>query len=508
MIGVLLLALAGATEPEAPPPIRNVLVLTVDALRPDRMAVYGYDRPTTPYLDRFASESVVFEQAYATGAWTSPGIASIFTGLHPPAHGQNSRYDYVDATLETPLDVLRARRGLRGYARDIEQATVRGLGFVGGTYPVLPDGVETIEWLADRPHPWIAWVHVKPTHLPYAPSPFNLRRFGGDRLDSPALTAIRTHGTVYPRDYGLSWNPPVIAEFTPEEQAVVSDLYDGTVADADDLVGRMIERLRARGILDQTLVILSADHGEELFEHGWVGHASTGYEGKVTDPLIRVPLIVRVPGGTEAGRVGDLVSQIDVMPTIFDLLDVDPSAIDGGMQGLSLLPLMRADEGATGHPTIFARTSFKGWTCPYDEVGDGLTAARTADRKVVRIREGGRVRHEAFDLANDPGEQHDRYAIEPERFADLVAQLDDYDRVNTAHAAGLMFAAAGRRLEELRRAADARDAVGAARAWLALVELERTYGNEWVRVVDQPAYAGRWARIRRDAARLRDRASR
>jgi choline-sulfatase len=504
---LLLSVVASAAEPPpAPAPPRNVLVLTVDALRPDRMAVYGYDRPTTPYLDRFASESFVFERAFATGAWTSPGIASIFTGLHPPAHGQNSRYDYVDHTLLTPLDALRAQRGVRGIARDIEQATIRGLGFTVAYTPAIQGDLETAQWLAKQPDGWVAWIHVKPTHLPYAPSPFNLRRFGGDRLDSPALTAIRTHGTVYPRDYGLSWRPPVIASFTAEEQAVVSDLYDGAVADADELVGRMLEALRAAGKLDTTLVILSADHGEELFDHGWVGHASTGYEGKVYDPLIRVPLIVRAPGGAAVGRSAALVSHIDVMPTVFELMGADPSTVDGGMQGRSLVPLMRGQ--GEGHDVVYARTTFKGWTCPYDETRDGLTAARATDRKLIRVRAGGEIRHEAYDLAADPRETSDLYATDPGRFADLASALDAYDRSSAERALALMFTAGERRLAALGEAARARDAVAAAQAWLALVELERTYGNEWLGPLDLPGQRARWIRLRREAERLRDQASR
>lgn len=508
MLSLILASLslaAPSTPVDADQAPLNVLVLTLDALRPDRMALYGHDRPTTPYLDRFASESVVFDAAFATGAWTSPGIVSIFTGLHPPAHGQGSRYDYVDDQLITPLDVLRSH-GLRAIARDTGGPTIRGLGFQHAYAPALKDGVDILDWLIKGGDGWIAWVHLKPNHLPYDPTPFHLRRFGGDRLDSPALQAIRSSGTVYPQDYGLSWNPPVIPSFTVEEQAVTRDLYDGTVADADAMVGRMIERLRETGRLDRTIVILTADHGEELFDHGWVGHASTGYEGKVYDELIRVPLIVRLPGGVHAGRVPDLVQHSDLMPTLFELLEIDASRVDGGMQGRSLLPLIHGE--GDGHAHIFARTTFKGWTCPLDESRDGATAVRTADRKLIRVRRDGEIHHEAFDLEADPSEQRDLYASDPERFADLVERLDRYDAEGADHAAGLMFTAANRHLTALGAAAEQRDAVEAARIWTALNELERTFSNEWVRALDQRTYANQWSRLMRKAATLRDRASR
>jgi arylsulfatase A-like enzyme len=512
---LFLLASTGslAAEPAAPAPAAagvpasewNVLVLTMDAWRPDRMALYGHDRDTTPYLDRFASESVVFERAFATGAWTSPGIASAMTGLHAPAHGQNTRFDYTDDTLVTPLDVL-AAHGWWTTARDNESAAVRGLGFEYAYRPAVHEPDEIADLLNGHRSKWVAWVHLKDTHLPYDPPPYHLKRFGGDRLDTPAIRAVRQSGTVYPKDYGLSWRPPVIPSFTAEEQAVVRDLYDGAVAAADDTLGRFIERLRAAGTLDRTLLILTADHGEELFDHGWVGHASTGYEGKAYDELIHIPLIVRVPGGGLVGRTDALVQQHDFMPTVFELLGQDPAQVDGGFQGRSLVPLLRGEAG--GHELVYARTTFKGWTTPLAETGDGMTAVRSADRKLIAIKRGSRVTYEGYDLATDPGETQDLYATAPERFADLRAALGTWEADNRAHAAGLAFTAAERRLEGLRQAADSGDAVAAAGHWTALMELQRTYATEWAPPLEHASNAAKWAKIVQQARRLRDRASR
>jgi len=486
----------------------NVLLLTVDALRADRMGLYGHDRDTTPYLERLADESVVFEQCYANGAWTSPGIVSMLTGLYPPAHGQGTRYDYVDKGIDTPLDVLVREHGFLTIARDTDSPTYRGVGLQWSYLPARRDPLDVMDWLADLDHRWLAWVHIKPTHLPYDPPAYHLRRFGGDRLDTPAIQAVRSSGTVYPRDYGLSWDPPVIAEFTPQEQAVVRDLYDGEVAHADDLVGRMIETLRERGQLDRTIVIISADHGEELFEHGWVGHASTGYQGKVTDELLHIPLIVRLPGGHTTGRVQALVQQHDVMPTLFELLGADASRVDGGFQGHSLLPLMQGQQGATGHEHVFARTTFRGWTTPLDQADDGATAVRDSGRKLIRLRRDGQISHQAFDLATDPGEQQDLWPTESERFADLAQALDAWEAENVDKGAELLFAAAAHRMESLEEAARERDPVVAAEEWLGLLELERTYANEWHPPMADRRYQGKWTRLKRRAAPQRDRAGR
>ena len=510
-LACLLSTAAAAADPEpagtasVPPDQWNVLFLTMDALRPDRMALYGHDRDTTPYLDRLAEESVVFDQAFATGAWTSPGISSAMTGLHAPAHGQNSRFDYVDDTLVTPLDVL-AKQGWWTVARDNSSATVRGLGFRAAYLPAVKHPDAIADMLVKRDRKWVAWVHLKDTHLPYDPPSYHLKRFGGDKLDTPAVRAVRSSGTVYPQDYGLSWKPPVFDSFTPAEQATVRDLYDGEVASADDTIGRFVEALRTAGVLDRTLVVLTADHGEELFDHGWVGHASTGYRGKVYDELIRIPLIIRVPGGQTVGRTDALVQHHDLMPTVFELLGQDPSTIDGGFQGRSLVPLMRGEGG--GHERVFARTTFKGWTCPQAESGDGMTAVRSADRKLIAIKRGEQVDFEAYDLAADPGEQDDLYGAAPGRFADLVQALDDWEAMNQEHAAGLAFTAAERRLDALKQAAERRDPVAAAHQWAGLMELERTYATEWAPPLEQARQARKWARLIAKAAALRDSAGR
>lgn len=493
-----------AAEP-APPESWNVLVIVLDAQRADRMGLYGHDRDTTPYLERLATESVVFEQCFSVSAWTSPGVVSAFTGLGPLVHGQTTRYDYVDDTLVTPLDVLRGR-GVQPIARETDGPTVRGVGFRQGYLPVLRHGPEVVEWLASRSGRWAAWVHIKGTHLPYDPPAYHLRRFGGDRLDTPAIRAVRENGTVYPQDYGLSWNPPVIASFTAEEQAVIRDLYDGDVAAQDDEIGRMVEHLRERGVLDRTLLVITADHGEELFEHGWVGHASTGYQGKLTDELLHIPLLVRVPGGTLAGRSDALVQQSDIMPTVFDLLGVPEEGLDAPFQGRSLVPLMRGEGQGSEH--VFAVTTKKGWTTPLDETRDGSIMVRTADRKLIRTREGDAVTVQAFDLVADPGEQVDLWPTEPDRFADLGAALDAWIDESREEAARLLFLVGERRVAAMKDAAREGDAVEAARQWAALAELERTYRTEWASPFDNRETVDKWARLRNRGMKHMGRASR
>jgi choline-sulfatase len=510
LLHALLLVLghaAPASEPPPPDPSTwNVLVITADAARPDRMSLYGHDRPTTPYLDDFADEAVVFDNAFATGAWTSPGIASLFTGLHPAVHGQDTRFDHTDDLLQTPLDVLRAE-GAFTVARDIDAPSVRGLGFQAAYRPVLTDPVAVAEWLGGLDRRFVAWIHVKTTHLPYDPSPFAARRFGGDRLDTPAIRAVRSSNTVYPRDYGLSWDPPVIEAFTPEEQAVVRDLYDGAMYDLDTELGQMIEHLRAVGVLDRTLVILTADHGEELFDQGWVGHASTGYEGKVSDALLRIPLLVRLPGGTATGRVGAFVQQHDLMPTVFELLGLDPARVDGGFQGRSLVPHLRG-EPAEGPEHVFARTTFKGWTTPRAETTEGLAAIRDATRKVVLGRRGGREVVRAYDLEADPTEQTDVYADDPARFADLLVALRAHEAENAERAVARMMRALDRRLEALEEAARDGDALAAARHWVALLELQETHATDPTPPLALSGRERAWERGLARAARLRARAER
>jgi hypothetical protein len=157
---------------------------------------------------------------------------------------------------------------------------------------------------------------------------------------------------------------------------------------------------------------------------------------------------------------------------------------------------------------VFARTTFKGWTCPAAETRDGATAVRGGDLKVIRLRRAGVVSHQAFDLRTDPDEKTNLLPSEAGRFEPLIKELDRWDSANQAHNVVLMTTAAGRHLEALRSAAEKRDAVKAASAWKGMMTLKQTFANEWLPPLEDPAFRSKWLIWEREASGLLVRASR
>ncbi len=192
LAAIALLAPADAEERRPQP---NILLLTVDCLRPDHTSVYGYARPTTPQLAAFAREAWVFENAFSTSAWTSPGIVSMLTGYYPPVHGQNGRHSVYDDELASPLRIL-AERGYEVLGRSGRGPTYGGLGVEKELGEVDFEAFVRERAAQTDGRPFFAWLHSKEPHLPYRPSPRNAGRFLADPASTPAFDAVREHHLV------------------------------------------------------------------------------------------------------------------------------------------------------------------------------------------------------------------------------------------------------------------------------------------------------------------------
>ena len=335
----------------------SIVLITLDTLRADRLGCYGFPGNSTPNLDALAKEGVLFEQATSTVPLTLPSHASILTGLLPPHHGVR---DNGGVPLPDSRTTLAERFQKAGYATG---------GFVGSWVLERRFGVaqgferysdrfgadelqkrgdavmeDALAWIDEvRAQRFFAWVHLFDPHLPYdPPEPFR-SRFGTDR-------------------------------------------YQGEVAFTDELVGRIVSRLRERGLLERTLVVVTADHGESLGEHGEANHGFFVY-----DATVAVPLIVRTPWGLR-GKRRTQVSLVDVFPTVLDLagLPAEP-----GIDGQSLVPALLDPGRDLGHvaysESLYPRFHY-GW--------HELRALRDGAWKLVDA-----PRVELYDLARDPGEK-------------------------------------------------------------------------------------------------------
>jgi len=322
-------AAAGGRNPN----VRNLVIVLIDTLRPDHLGCYGYIRDTSPNLDQLAAESVVFDAGYSVSPWTRSSVVSLFTSLHPATHSCQDEEDVVADELVMLAEVLRDK-GLR-------------TGGVSSNISVSADfnmtqGFEHFQYV-DR----VVWSVLHPERDPgYVP----IEGMMADTyawLDQVAQQPFFLY--FHCADPHYQYMPPTEHQLWGD--ATPYDLYDGEVHYVDQFVGELIEKLRALKVLDETLLIITADHGEELGDHGFMGHGHTLY-----NELLQVPLIVRHPAFA-ARRRTEIVRLIDVLPTIVELWNCQSDGLR--MQGRSLVPLLRgeADPSPEAH-FIFAEVLY------------------------------------------------------------------------------------------------------------------------------------------------------
>lgn len=391
---------------------KNVVFIILDAARAQQFGAYGYARPTTPEIDRLAREGVVFENAFTPAVYTLSAMSSVWTSQYPDRHHGEMAFSSALPAERFTLAELLAARGVRtgGFVANAMAGRAFGLhqGFadfrelfrdLGSDADVFMQVVP--DWLrARRGEAFFAYLHFREPHFPYdPPAPFDTA-FGPD---GPLAKPLRSDARFL---IDVNQGRRVLA---PAELDHLVRLYDGNLASADREIGRLRAALEAQGLLEQTVLIVAADHGEALFEHGFVGHNTQLYEESV-----KVPLIVRFPKGTgPAGvRVPALVDLLDVAPTVADIFGLlgQPEA-RREFQGRSLLNVVA---GAPGKPAVLSRTV---WDRP-------RYALRDARFKFVYDTRTGA--EELFDLQADPRETHDRASAEPLRAAFYRQELHQW----------------------------------------------------------------------------------
>ena len=350
--GLFLPFLLGACVPSTTEVLRpNVLVICIDVLRADHVGTYGYDRATTPSLDVLADSGVVFEAARSPAAWTKPSVPSYFTGRFPHQHGvylaSRSRDGKLVTDVLAPEEVTFAElfkaEGYRTFGV-VANPTIAGeFGFAQGfdEYTHRDEDAEVIgqrflDWLddADREQPFFAYVHFNDVHLPYDP-PGRYRTAFGDG----------TAGSDFSNDSWKLLKRRILegkTQISDSDRQGMIDLYDGELKYTDAQIGEILASLEQRELLDETLIVVLSDHGEELLDRGGIDHGSSLY-----DELLGVPLIFRFPGGTPAGvRIEEPVSLVDVLPTLADYLGFETRS---ELAGHSLMPLLSGRPSTSEH---------------------------------------------------------------------------------------------------------------------------------------------------------------
>lgn len=413
------LAFGGACSPR--PVWNDVVLITVDTLRSDRLGLYGYGRGLTPHLDAFFADGLVHERAYATSSSTSPSLVSVLSGLYPGAHGVRLLYQRVPDDVRLVTELLPESFQTAAFVSNVV-LTDEALG-VADRFDHYDDVVDEKEsgrdvyerraerttnaaaaWLrehADPGRPLFLWVHYIDPHGPYrAPEPFggSLRHRGRVPVEPGRILAyMRLPGVSDALDY--------------------VDRYDEEVASVDAAVDRLLRTLADERGLERTLVAFTADHGETLaerrfwFQHGW----------HVYEELVRVPLLLRGPG-IEPGRSTTPVSGVDVAPTLLRHAGVEPPA------GWSTVDL-RHPASAPAERPVFSEATLAN--------GRWLAAVAGTRKSMLQLYPDRRLGAAlAFDLAAEPGEEPLRLAPQGDALATLLAERAAQDPPLAADTAG------------------------------------------------------------------------
>jgi len=411
----------------------NVMVVLIDTLRADHLGAYGYAPPTSPNFDALAREGVLFERTTAQAAYTKASVASLMTGLYVHNHGVISSGDAMGGDRVTLAEEMQGRgyrtvafsgnpwitpefRFDRGFdefesgratvpqltalyksLRWVDRAlTARGvsanlssLAFWGLSTNLSNwerDGLMTdavVDWIgANSDDPFFLYVHLIGPHEPYDPPLEYVRKFHTPDWDG------RLGRTVRPARVQTIFETAEPLE--ERERLALIAQYDGAIAYSDAQLGRMIDALRRSGVLDRTLVVVTADHGEEFYEHRNWRHGNQLY-----NEVVHVPLLFRLPGRLPTGRRTDLTMLVDVLPTIVDLV----SGPDG-LQGIDGQALFAGASGGATRAAFSEHWWFEGGTYVSQTVRQGALKLQE-----TRDEARGLERSELYDLAADRSEQ-------------------------------------------------------------------------------------------------------
>lgn len=400
----------------------NVLVLVVDALRPDHMGCYGYPLPTSPAMDALARRGVLFADATSLASYTRAAVPSIFASVHPGAHGilnQGKEVEILSDEYVTLAETLK-ERGYVTAAFAPNPSLHRSFNFDQG-FDLYDDDFQigvrgaqefetarrinerTLAWLRANPEkPFFAYLHYRDVHAPYVPpAPYD------KMFDKPGA------GRPLSEAEYKSHPPDMRKPHRFRDLDTYVELYDGEIRYTDDHLGRFLETISKEGFLENTVIFLTADHGESFLEHRSWTHGSGLYE-----ELTRVPLLMVLPGDEHKGRrVTEPVQTTDIYPTVLELLDAE---LPPQVQGRSLLGDLDAKRPVFSEALVSRR--HRPWNFGQ------MVAVRSGGWKLIYNRWGRSG--ELYNLAQDPGETRDLVDLHPEKARELLRMISAQDKEN------------------------------------------------------------------------------
>lgn len=405
----------------------NILIITIDALRPDHLGCYGYRRDTSPNIDTLSKEGILFRQAIAQASWTVPSVVSLLTSAYPFSHGVKKLGDYFPSQFISLPRILKTKGYVTGcitslgaFDAIINMDNEFDLFHSVDTYHLLPSphnladnellkifeitGKVTNLIEKNRHKKFFFWVHFVDTHFP----PLNPPQPYHDLFVNDRYAELKEYVHINKQLSGVNGLPPMLVR----QNNGIADLnyyiavYDGAIRYVDEQIGTILKYLKKVNLDKNTLVIVSADHGEGLGEHGlYFNHSHYLY-----DELIKVPLIIKYEGLIPKNEIiGNQVQHIDIAPTILDILAIKKPST---MEGKSLLPLIYKQE----EPDKFAFSNFA-----------ELFSIRTPEWKLIYNEE--KKESELYNSQKDPGELNNVAGLPQNESVFTKLKNELYDRM-------------------------------------------------------------------------------
>lgn len=417
----------------------NIIMIVVDCLRADHLGCYGYGRNTSPTIDKLAAQGIVFNNAYSNAPFTVPSFASLFTSLLPNVHNTISP---LDAFHEKNLTIAKVLKN-RGY---------QTLYFNGGNPNTARQnfisGFDMFFWGAENPGPdqyitngknitdplvtflskingqkFFALVHYMDTHPVFHKNEFN----------NLFVINGKTNSYLEPGSTNLAANQLrnmfLNNMLSADDINYLISLYDGQIRFVDENLKRIVESLKKNNLFDDTVVIITADHGEEFFDHNNFGHGHSLY-----NELLHIPLII-AGGALQHREIKDMVCLIDLFPTILDIAGIEKRSFPF-LQGYSLMKLMHDEKKGGSDRSIFATATLFGdekYCIIFDNNKLIVNTFNDKDKK-KRPLYGYRSKDalECYDISADPNEKKNIAALQPKVVAQLQRELSSF--INTPSA--------------------------------------------------------------------------
>ncbi len=439
----------------------HVIFIMVDTLRADRLGCYGYRRDNSPTMDLIAKEGVLFERTIAASPWTQPSIASLFASVYPGVHGVIGYREAYEGVLDDTKAVTVFADSFQTLAESFQNAGYATAAIVANPFLVDPFGFSqgfdhyddtfadnlisgkvvnkaALKWLSqrDQTKPFFLYLHYMDAHGPYDAPPEFLDPLVND-LEREGVTESLSPEAVKKLNY--LWKPPTGPTDLSRHDKLShfreywSARYESGIREVDTHLGRLRTGLVEMGLWNNAYVILTADHGEALYENGYWDH---GFSAHHTD--LHVPLILRWPAGLQAGqRIQALTRLIDVAPTLIDQLHLSPMV---NVQGTSLVPIIQ-DKVQDETPTVAYAEGVK--------MGPEQRAVYTGDWKLLLTVDTGVV--ELYNIDRDPLEQNDLAAKHPKLTSELQTILTEQHERNKKLSQGVETQRATLTDEQIKR---------------------------------------------------------